>query len=110
MLTTLKIKQRRINIIAPTEAENAILKKSGMMKERRELKKEVTATDGIQSKIIIKRFFIILTSILSFRLSIMIFKIAVIAVLIPIPKGSDNTPIYPVRQNTEMKVNIPPII
>ena len=98
------------NIAVPTIQEIAIVKKSGSTNDRRELKNEVTATDGKLNKIIIKSCLIILTSIFSFLLSIITFKIPVIVILIPIPKGRDKTPIYGVRHITEMKVKIPPII
>ena len=87
-----------------------MVKNKGNIYERSEPEKEASAIAGRERKISKRSCLRIFTSILSFRLSIKIFKIAVIVILTPIPSGREFTPIYFVKKTTDKKVKIPPMI
>ena len=101
--------QRRRKTKQPKPAEIMMLKKSGMIYDRSELKKLVMASDGKERSIIRKSCLKILTSIFNFRLSMMMLRMAVIAVETPMPNGKDKTPMDFVKHITEINVNTPPI-
>ena len=101
--------QRRRKTEQPKPAEIMMLNRSGKTYDKSELKKLVMASDGRERSIIRKSCLKILTSIFSFRLSMMMFKMAVIAVETPMPKGKDKTPMVFVKHITEMNVKTPPI-
>ena len=74
------------NITTPTQQEIAMSKNSGKTYDKSELKKDTVAVTGIDSKIIKIKSFLMAYLILSFLLSISMFKSKLTRLESPIPK------------------------